>query len=600
MRGLRVIAISLFFILVCTSSLGLLSYEMQGSIESIVEQNETYQVSYTSHSPIVINSNAGFESQGWPGNGSAISPYIIEGYNITDNSVCIDISTTDAYFEIRNCIISAPTWSGQAGIQFDQVGHGTIRDCLIQRHYWTVLYFDSYSCNLVNNTITYYTFGCDLEDSSDLILENNTVYDGYCGIYMQSSSYCTITNNTVYDNSKDGFWLYDCPNSVITKNTVSDNDENGIHFQYGTSYCNVTDNTATDSGYDGFYLDGSYGCNLTNNIALRNGDYGFHLDISRAITLKRNTAASNDYGIFVEYYSNISLFYLNYLYDNSIANARDQVGGNDWDNGIFGNYWDDYSGTGTYPIIGGGGSVDNHPFVLDLTQPSINHPNDIEYECGTTGHTITWNPSDAFPVSYEVYRDDVFQKSDSWNGSSIIVNVDDLPVGVYYYTLFVFDIGLNSISDTVMITVVDTTSPTIDHPADIDYNEFTTGHSITWSPDDLNPESYIIYLDGVIEDSDDWSSSSETISISVDGHSEGSYNYTIIVFDESGNTASDTVMVIVMASTTTVTSTETSTVTTTTTSITGTGESNPMILTTVVIGALAVVVILVIVFIKKR
>ncbi len=99
--------------------------------------------------------------------------------------------------------------------------------------------------------------------------------------------------------------------------------------------------------------------------------------------------------------------------------------------------------------------VVSHP--PDTTDPTIDQPADITYEEGSTGHSITWNPSDANPLSYTVTRDGTFVDGGPWSGSSITVNVEGLSVGTYIYNCTVYDTAGNSASDIVNVTV---TSPT--------------------------------------------------------------------------------------------------------------------------------------------
>ena len=68
-------------------------------------KNRAYTISYDTHAPFNVTSNSDFETQGWPGNGSAISPYRIQNLNITSttNSTCIWISNTTSHFIIEDC-----------------------------------------------------------------------------------------------------------------------------------------------------------------------------------------------------------------------------------------------------------------------------------------------------------------------------------------------------------------------------------------------------------------------------------------------------------------------------------------------------------------
>ncbi|NWF95633.1 MAG: hypothetical protein HXY34_05790 [Candidatus Thorarchaeota archaeon] len=123
--------------------------------------------------------------------------------------------------------------------------------------------------------------------------------------------------------------------------------------------------------------------------------------------------------------------------------------------------------------------------------------------------------------------------------------------------------GNNTARDEVLVVVFDGTAPTVNSPSDINYNESTTGHSITWDPSDLHPHSYAIYLNGTPVRSGLWNSSSEVIVISVDGLLRGTYNYTLVVTDIDNNTAADTVIVTVAPPPTTTVTTTTTTTTTT-------------------------------------
>jgi len=117
--------------------------------------------------------------------------------------------------------------------------------------------------------------------------------------------------------------------------------------------------------------------------------------------------------------------------------------------------------------------------------------------------------------------------------------------------------------------IFDITAPQINQPTDIDYEEGTTSHEIVWIVSDLHPSHYDIFQNGSHVASDSWNGSS--ITVIIDGLSIGSYNYTIVVNDTSGNSATDTVRVTVQSQeTTTTTSTTTMTTTTTTNTETAT------------------------------
>jgi hypothetical protein len=188
--------------------------------------------------------------------------------------------------------------------------------------------------------------------------------------------------------------------------------------------------------------------------------------------------------------------------------------------------------------------------------------------------------------------------SGAWNSSaeSITVSVDGLAFGAYNYTIVVTDTTGHSTLDQVWVYVQDGTAPTIDHPADFDYDEGETGNTIIWNPDDSHPKNFTIYKDGTVENSGSWDGS--TITIDVDGLSPGVYNYTIVVYDLGGNSVTDTVVVTVNEVVITPT---TPTTPTTTPTPTGGVELPPEIML-LIIGGLggAVVIIIIVALLRKR
>jgi len=91
----------------------------------------------------------------------------------------------------------------------------------------------------------------------------------------------------------------------------------------------------------------------------------------------------------------------------------------------------------------------------DSTAPTLDHPADVSYFVGQTGNSVTWNPSDDYPASYQVLLDDIVLASGDWNSTTedIIVSVDGHEVGEYNYTIIVADVAGNFASDEVIVTV---------------------------------------------------------------------------------------------------------------------------------------------------
>ena len=183
--------------------------------------------------------------------------------------------------------------------------------------------------------------------------------------------------------------------------------------------------------------------------------------------------------------------------------------------------------------------------VVDTRFPLVGFIGGFQYELGSTGNSLTWYPSDASPDSYSVYRNGTLIDSNSYtNATTVSISLDGLTLGTYNFTILVNDTSGNQVSDTVFVSIVDTTSPDLNTINDVQFEFGSTGYVLTWDPRDSSPGSYLVYQDGVNIESNPYTNTT-IVNISLDGLSAGTYNYTIVANDTSGNLISDTVIVTV-------------------------------------------------------
>ncbi|TXT57565.1 MAG: Periplasmic dipeptide transport protein (modular protein) [Candidatus Thorarchaeota archaeon] len=105
------------------------------------------------------------------------------------------------------------------------------------------------------------------------------------------------------------------------------------------------------------------------------------------------------------------------------------------------------------------GQISTHSVMVHVKSnlpPSITLPDDISYEYGTTGNTITWVCGDSTPSSYRIYQNGTVIEEGSWDGTNISKNVDGLFPGTYNFTLELFDESGLSSYDTVFVEVTGT------------------------------------------------------------------------------------------------------------------------------------------------
>ncbi|RLC74023.1 MAG: hypothetical protein DRI61_17360, partial [Chloroflexi bacterium] len=186
------------------------------------------------------------------------------------------------------------------------------------------------------------------------------------------------------------------------------------------------------------------------------------------------------------------------------------------------------------------------PVTIDNNAPEIGPVVDMIFPEGNAPTSLQWSVSDVTPSYYTILRDSVVVDEGVWLSSMNTIGVDAtslsaLTEGSYNYTLVLEDsLGRESV-DTVIVTA--NTPPDVDSPSDLTILDNETGY-ITWSPFDLHPDYYQLFRNGSLLLSDVWNGSSITVEVSSFG--PGFFNLTLVVFDEIGNMATDTVNVTII------------------------------------------------------
>jgi parallel beta-helix repeat protein len=138
----------------------------------------------------------------------------------------------------------------------------------------------------------------------------------------------SIMNNIFYNNTI-GVFSSITDHNIIKNNIFDSNKQYGVYLFSGSNYMIITENIIKNN-YCGLRIKGSQHNNVTRNIFINNSQ-----------------------GMYFCCGARLNQAYHNTFINNSIWNAYDYVGGNNWDGGyrIGGNYWDDYTGKDLYTGI---------------------------------------------------------------------------------------------------------------------------------------------------------------------------------------------------------------------------------------------------------
>ncbi|MFW9959093.1 MAG: hypothetical protein ACFFCT_13565, partial [Candidatus Odinarchaeota archaeon] len=153
--------------------------------------------------------------------------------------------------------------------------------------------------------------------------------------------------------------------------------------------------------------------------------------------------------------------------------------------------------------------------------------------------------SDLYPSNYSIFMDEQLFVSDNWTTGLITLDIDGLALGNYVFTILVSDSSNNLASDSVLVTVVDTVAPMINHPSDVFINLGIGSIQLSWEPTDLLPFVYEVYQNGTLVSSGIWRSGGNITYALTEDLAVGTYNITIKVWDTSGNLAIDTIFVFI-------------------------------------------------------
>ena len=361
-------------------------------------------------------------SQDWcSGSGTSIDPYIISGLIIDGlgaQITCLKIGNSSDYYKIEDSIFINTGFNGM-GIDIVNSTNGVIDNCNASNH-WSNgirIYDDSDNISIINSF-----FSGTVNDGiriwnrcNEIIIQNNTFILNSDGIEFYSNDgdignyNITISNNEFLNNSNTGIYIsgYDnISNYIIESNDFKYNQDGFkivIYSPHQAQNFTIKNNNITYSDNYALYLNQISNSTIShNNISYNGLSFGDSIYIWNAFfnnftnNLIKNNSQGSFYAIKITDATSYNNSFVNNIFIGNTLHVIDNGDDNSWDNGSFGNFWDNYTGVdlddnliGDAPHIipGSAGAQDNYPFWDDGLERSFWIFNEIYIGSGGNG---TW------------------------------------------------------------------------------------------------------------------------------------------------------------------------------------------------------------------
>jgi parallel beta-helix repeat protein len=318
------------------------------------------------HNPITIYGNNNFSRraglEGWPGDGTEINPYIIEGINFTSSSdkrfeSFLSIINTSVHFIVRNCIFRDGGW----GISLFGVNNGKIlhndflrnkeSGIIISCGYWG---FESNNIIITANNMIKNHDGVQIInqkgkiDINDNLLLNNTGISLSCfqarnvkiynniisnnddiAIRLISSEKIEVLGNYISENHQSGVvftvlrpidFRTSSKTNVVSGNTILNNHGSGIEIGGNSCSNTLSLNDISNNLENGILITDGNTNQILNNKISQNNQWGLGLQGDSTInnTIYYNTISENTIGVVISNETSE-----NYLCNNVILKNRE-------------------------------------------------------------------------------------------------------------------------------------------------------------------------------------------------------------------------------------------------------------------------------------
>ena len=300
-----------------------------------IDDNPNLRTMYDVNDRITILSNSEFHdaavAEGWSGDGSEESPYIIENLDIKStgsSGESIRIADTDVFFEIRSCYLWNESMVLGIGISLMSVSNGTISENLITCTDGILL---TDCCNMTiagNQCLGGPSIGMGVDESSSIVISENSIQGYGNAIQILNSDNMTLECNNCVSNSINGLMISGLATGNLTRNEFVNNDAAGIQAS-GMVLSNISSNEISFNGQQGIiFVSDCHFNGISLNTFEDNTLEGLKIQTSSGNRIHNNTFIDNNGA--------------GTIYDEDHAQAFDAYGTNYWNSSTHGNYWSDW------------------------------------------------------------------------------------------------------------------------------------------------------------------------------------------------------------------------------------------------------------------
>ncbi|MFW6110755.1 MAG: right-handed parallel beta-helix repeat-containing protein [Thermoproteota archaeon] len=309
--------------------------------------------------------------------GASRNNTIIDGNNTAVRHV-IEVAADDVQitgFTIRKS--GGVKYYEKAGVFLNHSSNVNITDNIITENFGSGVHLVGSSHNLISgNYIADNQFAAVAMtySSHNNTIQENTLVDNFDGIFVDVSDHQTIRDNVV-ESCNDGIDIGDSSGNTISGNIIRNSYNFGLAISrspHNTIHRNLLTNNSK-----GIWLTHSPNNKIFQN-NLTHNQHGLDLSSSSHNLIYANIIAHNEIGVVLTSINpvNNTLWHNDFL--NDTEHAFDDAYQSDisWDNGIEGNYWDNYNGTdhngdgiGDTSYVIDENNKDNYPLMEPIIIP---------------------------------------------------------------------------------------------------------------------------------------------------------------------------------------------------------------------------------------